>query len=157
MNTTSGHLTYCTNIHSGESWQDHFNAIKNNFPFIKKQVSPNAPMGIGLRLSNEASVSLVKEENLAEFKKWLKENDAYVFTMNGFPYGNFHKTRVKDHVHSPDWTTDERVAYTNRLFDILASLVPAGNGWGRIHKSNQLQALVSDSRRIFHFRKKNRY
>ena len=83
-------------------------------------------MGIGLRLSNEASVSLVNAENLAEFKSWLKENDAYVFTMNGFPYGNFHKTRVKDHVHSPDWTTDERVAYTNRLFDIFACLVPQG-------------------------------
>lgn len=130
MNTASGHLTYCTNIHSGESWQDHFNAIKTNFPFIKKQVSPNAPMGIGLRLSNEASVSLVNAENLAEFKSWLKENDAYVFTMNGFPYGNFHKTRVKDHVHSPDWTTDERVAYTNRLFDILACLVPQGMDGG---------------------------
>lgn len=125
MNTTSGHLTYCTNIHSGESWQDHFTAIKNNFPFIKKQVSPQMPMGIGLRLSNEASLDLAKEENLAAFEKWLKENDAYVFTMNGFPYGNFHKTKVKDHVHSPDWTTEERVAYTNRLFDILAYLVPA--------------------------------
>ena len=50
--------------------------------------------------------------------------------MNGFPYGNFHKTRVKDHVHSPDWTTDERVAYTNRLFDILACLVPQGMAGG---------------------------
>ena len=28
MLTNSGHLTYCTNIHSGENWKDHFNEIK---------------------------------------------------------------------------------------------------------------------------------
>ena len=46
------------------------------------------------------------------------------FTMNGFPYGGFHNTRVKDQVHAPDWTTRERVDYTKRLFDILAELLP---------------------------------
>jgi hypothetical protein len=46
--------------------------------------------------------------------------------MNGFPYGNFHDERVKDMVHAPDWTTRERVAYTKRLFDQLAYLIPDG-------------------------------
>lgn len=123
MKSSQGHLTYCTNIHSGESWQDHFAAIRIYFPEIKKQVSPQMPMGIGLRLSNEASLELAKEANLEEFKKWLKENDAFVFTMNGFPYGNFHHTKVKDNVHTPDWRTDDRVIYTNRLFSLLASLL----------------------------------
>jgi len=45
--------------------------------------------------------------------------------MNGFPYGGFHHTKVKDHVHSPDWTTPERVSYTIRLFNILAELLPS--------------------------------
>ncbi len=76
-------------------------------------------MGIGLRLSNEASLELIKKENLSEFKEWLKEQDAYVFTMNGFPYGGFHNTIVKDQVHTPDWTTSERVDYTLRLFHIF--------------------------------------
>jgi hypothetical protein len=52
MHTKSGHLTYCTNIHAGESWPDHFAALQNHFPSIKKQISPEGPMGIGLRLSN---------------------------------------------------------------------------------------------------------
>ena len=81
-------------------------------------------MGIGLRLSNEASLELIKKENLSEFKEWLKEQDAYVFTMNGFPYGGFHNTIVKDQVHTPDWTTVERVDYTLRLFHILSALLP---------------------------------
>jgi len=124
MLTKSGHLTYCTNIHAGESWPDHFAALQNYFPSIKNQVSPKSPMGIGLRLSNEASMELIKEENLNNFKQWLQENNAYVFTMNGFPYGNFHRTKVKENVHAPDWTTEDRVAYTNRLFNILVSLLP---------------------------------
>lgn len=130
MLTKSGHLTYCTNIHAGESWPDHFTALQNHFPSIKNQVSPKKPMGIGLRLSNEASMELIKEENLNSFKQWLQENNAYVFTMNGFPYGSFHRTRVKENVHAPDWTTEDRVAYTNRLFNILVSLLPGGMDGG---------------------------
>lgn len=130
MHIKYGHLTYCTNIHAGESWPDHFAALQNYFPSIKEQISPNYPMGIGLRLSNEASIELIKEENLNNFKQWLQENNAYVFTMNGFPYGNFHRTKVKENVHTPDWLTEDRVAYTNRLFNILASLLPEGMDGG---------------------------
>src|SRR5665647_3255454 len=109
MLTQSSHLTYCTNIHSGENWKDHFNEIKKYLPGIKKEISPDNSMGIGLRLSNVASIELLEEENMDVFRQWLFENNAYVFTMNGFPYGSFHDTRVKDQVHAPDWTTNERV------------------------------------------------
>jgi hypothetical protein len=130
MFTVAGHLTYCTNIHPGENWRDHFASIKNNFPFIKESIAPRSPMGIGLRLSNEAAIELIKEENLSEFKEWLKEQDAYVFTMNGFPYRGFHNTVVKDQLHKPDWTTPERVDYTIRLFHILSVLLPEGMDGG---------------------------
>jgi outer membrane protein OmpA-like peptidoglycan-associated protein len=83
-------------------------------------------MGIGLRLSHQASVKLQEQAVLDVFKDWLKREDCYVFTMNGFPYGGFHHTKVKDHVHAPDWTTSDRVAYTIRLFDILKQLLPEG-------------------------------
>lgn len=126
MKLASGHLSYCTNIHSGESWKNHFGAIKKNFPIIKKQVSPDQAMGIGLRLSNSASADLIDPEEIQVFKTWLSENNAYVFTMNGFPYGDFHHAIVKDQVHTPDWTTVERLDYTIRLFKILAELLPLG-------------------------------
>ena len=130
MQTNKGHLTYCTNIHAGESWAEHFLALQHHFPAIKKQVSPSQPMGIGLRLSHIASLELIKEENIVPFKAWLVSQQAYVFTMNGFPYGSFHHTRVKDQVHAPDWTTNERVEYTLRLFIILKSLLPEGMDGG---------------------------
>ncbi len=130
MQTNSGHLTYCTNIHAGESWKDHFAALQLYFPQIKSSISPKQPMGIGLRLSNQASLELENPDQLNAFKNWLDQSDAYVFTMNGFPYGGFHHTRVKDQVHAPDWTTRDRVEYTLRMFGILTELLPAGMDGG---------------------------
>jgi hypothetical protein len=124
MHTKHGYLTYCTNIHAGESWEEHFSALQQNFPVIKSAVSPDQPMGIGLRLSHVASMALARKEHIISFKNWLEKEQAFVFTMNGFPYGGFHHTAVKDQVHAPDWTTPERLNYTLRLFDILQFLLP---------------------------------
>jgi hypothetical protein len=52
METSLGHLSYCTNIHAGESWNEHFESLERNIPLIKAKVSPAHPFGIGLRLSN---------------------------------------------------------------------------------------------------------
>lgn len=124
MKTPLGHLGYCTNIHAGETWTDHFAALQTAVPELKRRLSPDAPFGLGLRLSNIASEELEQPENLVAFQHWLAENDCYVFTMNGFPFGGFHDTVVKDQVHAPDWTTEARVEYTKRLFRILSVLLP---------------------------------
>ena len=124
------HLTYCTNIHPGESWEEIFQNLKLHVPRIKGELSSSRPFGIGLRLSNEASLTLSGEEELKKFKSWLAETDCYVFTFNGFPYGSFHRQVVKDKVHHPDWTTTERRDYTDRLFNILETLLPEGMDGG---------------------------
>ncbi|MEM9719220.1 MAG: metabolite traffic protein EboE [Bacteroidota bacterium] len=128
--TPHHHLCYCTNIHPGESWEAVFQSLKTHTLPIKEQLCPNNPFGIGLRLSNQASVDLIKGNALAEFKNWLFQNDLYVFTMNGFPYGGFHQVVVKDKVHQPDWTTPERMSYTLRLFNLLQELLPEGTEGG---------------------------
>lgn len=120
------HLTYCTNIHPGEDWKRTLESLKTYLPKIKEQVSPEKSFGVGLRLSHVASMELQEGNRLQEFKEWLEYSNLYVFTMNGFPYGNFHNERVKDMVHAPDWTTAERLEYTQRLFDQLAFLLPDG-------------------------------
>jgi hypothetical protein len=81
-----------------------------------------------LRLGFDAATELAGPGELARFQKWLEEKNCYVFTINGFPYGKFHGTRVKEHVYQPDWTSPERLAYTNLLFDILAELAPEDSG-----------------------------
>ena len=135
MQTPFGQLTYCSNIHSGESWALHFEELKKNIPQIKAKTCPNQPFGIGLRLANQASIDLALGENLSEFQDWLLENDCYVFTMNGFPFGGFHDVVVKDQVHAPDWTTNDRVEYTIRMFKILAKILPENLNAGGISTS----------------------
>ncbi|MGQ0829430.1 MAG: metabolite traffic protein EboE [Bacteroidota bacterium] len=126
MQTSHGHLSYCTNIHPGESWEEHFNEIKKSVPVVKSKISSKLSFGIGLRLSNKACEELSLPENLEQFKIWLNKNDCYVFTINGFPYGNFHNNPVKAKVHAPDWTMRDRVSYTLKLFKLLEELVPEG-------------------------------
>lgn len=123
MKLANSHLSYCSNIHPGESWKDHFHELKTNLPKIKAAVSPDQDFGLGLRLSAQAAKELNHPEEMKEFQNWLSDNNIYVFTMNGFPYGDFHLKEVKDQVHAPDWTTKERFEYTKELFDILSQLL----------------------------------
>jgi hypothetical protein len=120
------HLSYCSNIHAGESWDATFRNLKIYIPEVKKRLAHEGAFGIGLRLSHEASVVLEWPDRLQEFRDWLKQTDSYVFTLNCFPYGGFHRTKVKEQVHAPDWTTEARLAYTLRCFRILAQLLPEG-------------------------------
>jgi hypothetical protein len=126
MQIQGHHLSYCSNIHPGETWEDTFQSLKEYIPKVKSNLGKKGPFGIGLRLSNQASETLISAEKLREFKDWLRVEDCYVFTMNGFPYGDFHHTVVKDHVHQPDWSTVARKEYTLRLFRILEALTPIG-------------------------------
>ena len=120
------HLSYCTNIHPGETWDQIESNLHRYLPSIKQQVSPRAKFGVGLRLSAAAVETLGCPERRAEFHAWLHREGLYVFTLNGFPYGTFHGQPVKAEVYRPDWRTPERVAYTRRLADLLAEWLPEG-------------------------------
>lgn len=120
------HLAYCTNIHRGQDWPQTFQTLQEYALAVRDRVSPGKPYAIGLRLSNQAAVELSNKKTLLEFQRWLEKEHCYIFTINGFPYGAFHGGRVKELAYIPDWTTPERVDYTNRLFDLLAELVPPG-------------------------------
>jgi hypothetical protein len=63
---------------------------------------------------------------LKAFQAQLTALNAYVFTLNAFPYGTFHGVPVKQDVYAPDWTHAERVRYTVACIDILAALLPDG-------------------------------
>ena len=120
------HLAYCTNIHRGETWEQTFDSLQRHTLAVRDRVSPGRPYAIGLRLGADAARALTDRVTLAAFQKWLERENCYIFTINGFPYGKFHGTRVKEQVYAPDWTTRERLDYTNTLFDLLGQLVPAG-------------------------------
>lgn len=120
------YLTYCTNIHPANGWDAVRANLETYAPALKAELSPERPFGLGLRLSDKESEELLADDHLARFKAYLEDEGLMVFTMNGFPYGPFHKQVVKDQVHAPDWRTAERVRYTQRLIRSLAYLSPEG-------------------------------
>lgn len=120
------HLAYCTNVHRGENWEETFAALERHVLPVRRRVAPGRSYAIGLRLGQRAAAELAQRDTLLSFQRWLERNDCYVFTINGFPYGSFHGTRVKEQVYAPDWSTAERVAYTVQLFQLLVQLAPAG-------------------------------
>ena len=121
-NTTLG---YCTNVHAGASFDEmRSNLLQYAVP-VKQRVSPDAPMGVGLWLSADAArYAINNQPALAELKSWMQGMGLLVYTVNGFPYGNFHEPVVKAKVYQPNWTTDERYEYTLTLAKVLAELLP---------------------------------
>lgn len=122
------HLTYCTNIHPGETWEEVRRNLGAHLPAVRARLAPDRPFGVGLRLSAEAARALAQPESMAEFKDFLARERLYVFTLNGFPYGTFHGKRVKEEVYLPDWTDSRRVHYTDQLADLMAQLMSAEVG-----------------------------
>ena len=119
------HLTYCTNIHPGESWAEVRDNLERYLVPVRERAAPGRPFGVGLRLSAESARALTEPGALEELRAFLHAHDLYVFTINGFPYGPFHGRPVKEQVYLPDWLEPERLDYTDRLADILAALLPA--------------------------------
>lgn len=119
-----GHLTYCSNIHPGESWAEVRANLDRYVTAVRDRLSPAGDFGVGLRLSGRAAAELSVPETMREFRDFLARNRMYVFTINGFPYGTFHNTRVKEDVYLPDWRDPERLRYTNQLADLMVQLLP---------------------------------
>jgi sugar phosphate isomerase/epimerase len=115
-------LTYCSNIHAGEHWDQVNAALSSTLPCVRARLAHEGPLAIGLRLSAAAARTLEQADHLDAFRAFLDEGDFYVPTINGFPYGAFHGTRVKERVYQPDWRSRERVDYSNRLARILVAL-----------------------------------
>lgn len=133
MNFSGAHLSYCTNIHPAESWDETQQVLKTLVLAVRDRLiasstlAKDAPFAIGLRLSAVAARELLEGDHLARFKTWLVATHTYVFTINGFPYGSFHGTRVKEQVFLPDWADRDRLDYTKNLFKILAVIARPGS------------------------------
>jgi sugar phosphate isomerase/epimerase len=118
-------ITYCTNIHPGESWAEISAAVRLHTPVVKQRISPDTPFPIGLRLSGRAAHEINPNE-AAEFHRWCTEQGFYVATVNGFPYGTFHHAPIKQSVYLPDWRFVERLDYTKKCAELLSIWLPEG-------------------------------
>ncbi len=151
--------TYCTNIHPAETWEETVANVYRYVPVVKAAVSPDSSFPIGLRLSGLAAAG-AEPERAAAFHDWCKDNDCFVATVNGFPFGAFHHVPVKESVYLPDWRHPERLAYTKRLAALLAGWLPEGRrgsistvpvGFRRVVTAAELPVAIANLRRALEF------
>lgn len=120
-------LTYCSNIHPGESWADVMHNLESHALEVKARLAgtdaAQTSFPLGLRISHQAAMD-VDGAAIEEFHNWCREHDCYLLTINGFPYGAFHHQRVKEQVYLPDWRNPSRVSYSQRLGDLAVALQP---------------------------------
>src|SRR5215467_6222905 len=122
-----GHLTYSTLVHPGDDWEQMWESLTTYVPKVKARIAHNQRFGVSLRLSANSAQTLVRSAaERAKLKKFLGDNDMYLYTVNAFPYGAFKGTVVKEQVYEPDWRSEERTQYTINVADILADVAPEG-------------------------------
>src|SRR6185503_13631391 len=95
-NINDAELTYCTNVHPGETLPEVRALLKRHVAKVKDAIAPQQRFGVGLRLACAAADALDNAEELQRFRQQLEADGLYCFTFNGFPYGAFHGTRVKE-------------------------------------------------------------
>jgi sugar phosphate isomerase/epimerase len=122
-----GHLTYSTLVHPADDWEQLYNSLVTYLPKVKARIAGNNPFGVCIRLSASSAATLVaSSKERDKLKKFLGDNDMYVYTANAFVYGHFKGNVVKEQVYEPDWRGEERTQYTINVADVMADISPAG-------------------------------
>lgn len=117
------HLTYCTNVHPGESWDQIFANLKTYLLEVRDRLSPGKRFAAGIWLPERSINTLSEPGRLESFLEFLKSEDLYLSGVNAFPYGNFHAPPVKQSVYLPDWTNRRRLNYSNRVATVLSRIL----------------------------------
>jgi hypothetical protein len=118
-----GHLTYSTLVHPGDDWEQMWQSLTTYVPKVKARIAGNRRFGVSLRLSaNSAQTLAGSAAEREKLKKFLGDNNMYLYTVNAFPYGAFKGTLVKEQVYEPDWRSEERTRYTINVADVLADV-----------------------------------
>ncbi len=117
-------LSYCTNVHPGRTLHEVLTGLSQFTLPIREQFGQ--PLAAGLWLAKSVIDELADDRELARCTEWLASQKIPVYTLNAFPYGDFHSERVKEQVYLPDWTQPIRRQYTQDCAVVLAHLLPPG-------------------------------
>ena len=125
MSISSLPLSYCTNVHPGVTVAEVIQGIRTYAFEIQQSIGQ--PLAAGLWLSQPVVRELVDDATQLELlRTTLSHANLVTYTLNAFPYGDFHSERVKENVYLPDWTDVTRLQYTIDCARILAQLLPEG-------------------------------
>ena len=121
---------YCTNIHSGIDIPSIVDNLRKYSAKVRRGVNPAGSLGVGLWIPQTAASQLLDLANrdvaIDGFRRTLEQLGLHPYTLNGFPFGNFHEPVVKHKVYKPTWAEPARLRYTEDLIEILDAILPEG-------------------------------
>ena len=121
---TTVHLGYCTNVHPAEDLPGIIGQLDRYAGPVRERLGADR-LGLGLWLAHDVARELAADSSATgTLRAELAARGLEVVTLNGFPYRGFHDPVVKHAVYRPDWTTQQRLAYTLDLADVLSRLLP---------------------------------
>ncbi|MHC4874965.1 MAG: metabolite traffic protein EboE, partial [Planctomycetota bacterium] len=128
MAISTNPLSYCTNVHPGLTVDEVLQGLRDFTVSVHDQVGE---LAAGLWLAQPVVDELLATSGrLDDLAAFLHDSDLPCYTLNAFPYGNFHDDRVKENVYLPDWTRDSRLQYTLNCARVLSRLLPPDIEWG---------------------------
>lgn len=114
-------LSYCTNVHPGQTVAEVENGLTEYTSPMRKQFGD---LAAGLWLARPVVTELLDSNTaLNSFNQRLHELELSCYTLNTFPFGNFHDERVKENVYLPDWSDKSRLDYTVDCAKVLAAFL----------------------------------
>jgi sugar phosphate isomerase/epimerase len=120
-----GHLTYSTLVHPADDWEQIWQSLNTYVPKVKERFAGNQRFGVSLRLSAKSAQALVSSKaERDKLRKFLDDNNMYLYTVNAFVYGHFKGELVKEQVYEPDWRSEERTRYTMNVASVVADIAP---------------------------------
>jgi sugar phosphate isomerase/epimerase len=120
-----GHLTYSTLVHPADDWDQIWHSLNTYVPKVRDRFAGKERFGVSLRLSAKSAETLINSPaERAKLKKFLDDQNMYLYTVNAFVYGHFKGELVKEQVYEPDWRSEERTQYTMNVASIVADIAP---------------------------------
>jgi hypothetical protein len=144
----AGLLSYCANVHPGESLSAVLHAVSHFAAGVRSELAIEQ-LALGLWLSRPA-LSELERAGLAPLTEALQNAGICVGSLNGFPYGDFHAEVVKRRVYHPDLGSDARREYLLGLARVLAAIMPSDLAEGTIstlpvgHRAEAPDAVAAD-------------
>jgi sugar phosphate isomerase/epimerase len=121
-----GHLTYSTLVHPADDWEQIWQSLNTYVPKVKERWAGNKRFGVSLRLSAKSAETLANSKaDRDKLRKFLDDQNMYLYTVNAFVYGHFKGDVVKEQVYEPDWRSEERTRYTMNVASVVADIAPA--------------------------------
>lgn len=137
-------IGYCTNVHAGLDLGSICANLATHAVGVRQELGWGE-LPIGLWLPHTVAETLDRQSEFSDLEELLAEQKLVPYTLNGFPFGDFHQAVVKHKVYEPTWWEPSRVSYTLRLAEILSRLLNAGEsgtistlplGWPAAHVSD---------------------